>query len=135
MTLHASYWEYLLRLMGLIIMVDKKVYQEEVEAFTKAAMQLQQELSPDMMMTRKMALDWFVNHRDRLAEVVYSLDYDRELNEVISQLHDLPEKVHVVKTIITIAMADGDYHKKEKMIMDKIVHYWKIDPSELDLEL
>lgn len=129
MALHASYWEFLLRLLGLMVMVDKKVYQEEVEAFTQAAMQLQTALSPKMMMTRKMALDWFINHRDRLKHVVDSMDYDRELMEVIGQLKDLPEKVEVIKAMINIALADDSYHGKEKMIVEKALFYWKIDPS------
>lgn len=132
MSLHASYWDYLLRLLALMVVVDKKVYQEEVEAFTKAAMQLQQAISPKMIMTQKMAMDWFISHRDRLQHVVDSLDYDRELIEVIAQLRGLPEKVEVLEAMVTIALSDDYYHDKEKMIIKKTILYWNIDPAELD---
>lgn len=113
-------------------MVDSKVYQEEVEAFTDAALQLRDSISPDMMMTRKMALDWFVNHRERLQEVVDSLNYDYELIEIIGQLRGLTEKVEVLKAMQTIALSDDFYHDKEKMIIKKTVLYWNIDLKELE---
>lgn len=117
--------------MGLMIMVDKKVYQEEVEAFIKAAIQLRDAISPGMIMTPKMAKDWFIVHRERMAEVVDSLNYDYELIEIIGQLRGLPQKVEVLKAMITIALSDGFYHDKEKMIVKKTILYWNIDPEEL----
>lgn len=130
--MHASYWEYLLRLMALIILVDKKVYQEEVEAFIKATMQLRDAISPNMMMTPKMAKDWFIVHRERIEEVVNSLNYDYELIEIIGHLRGLPQKTEVLKAMIAIALSDDFYHDKEKMIIKKTVLYWNIDPRELE---
>lgn len=132
MGLHASYWEFLLRLLGLIVMADKKVYQEETEAFTNAAVQLQKIISPEMMMTRKMALDWFIDHRDRLKEITYTQDYARELTEITTQLQGLPEKIDVIRAMITIATADDAYHVKEKVIIQKTMQHWNIDPTALD---
>lgn len=118
--------------MGLMVMVDSKVYQEEVEAFTDSALQLKNSISPNMIMTRKMALDWFVTHRDQLKEIVDSLDYDRELLEIIAQLRGLPQKVDVLKAMLKIAFSDDFYHAKEKIIVKKTILYWNIDPAELE---
>lgn len=114
-----------------MVMVDSKVYQEEVEAFVTAAMKLQKAISPDMMMTRKMAFDWFLDHRERLQTVVDSMEYDKELIEIIAQLRGLPEKVEVLKAMLNIALSDDLYHAKEKMIVKKTILYWNIDPADL----
>lgn len=115
-----------------MVMVDSKIYQEEVEAFEQAAIELKGAISPNMIMTRKMAHDWFITHRDQLKEIVDSLDYDRELLEIIAQLRGLPNKVDVLKAMLTIAFSDDFYHAKEKIIIKKTILYWNIDPSELE---
>lgn len=133
MSVHASQWEYLLRLFGLIVMVDNKVYQEEVEAFIDAAMRLKKTVSPNMILTRHMVLEWFIGHKDRLQNVVNARDYDRELIEVIAQLRGIPNKVEILKAMIDVALADEVYHAKEKMIVKKTILYWKIDPAEINV--
>jgi len=132
MSVHASQWEYLLRLFGLIVMVDNKVYQEEVEAFIDAAMRLQKTVSPNMILTRHMVLEWFIGHKDRLQKVVNARDYDRELIEVIAQLRGIPNKVEILNAMIDVALSDEFYHAKEKMIVKKTVLYWNIDPAEIN---
>lgn len=132
MSLHASYWDYLLRLLGLMVVVNGKVYHEEVEAFTQAAKQLQRVISPNMIMTENMALEWFVSHRKRLQMVVDRRDCDSAIIQITSHLRSLPQKVEVIKAMITIALSDNDYHASEKMIIKKTIVYWNIDPSEIE---
>ena len=131
MSLHPSYWNNLLRLLALMVLIDKKVYQEEVAAFTKAALQLRDSVSPGMMMTRKMTVDWFINHRERVEAVVDTLSYDDELLDIIKPLRGLPQKTEVMKAMIEIALSDGFYHDKEKMIVKKAILYWNINPADL----
>jgi len=126
-------WRNLLKLLGLMVVADDKIYQEEVSMFSQAAMSLQQKISPDMIMTNKMTVDWFINYRDRLSEVVDSLDYDRAVIEIISELRGLEHKEIIIEKMIDIAKSDGAFHDKERIIIKKTILYWNIESDKFDL--
>lgn len=128
-----SHWDHLLKLLGLIVMMDGKIYQEEVLAFSRAAKKLQETLSPELFLTDTMIKDWFVNHRAEIKAIVDSLDYDRKLLEIIGPIRTLPEKKLVLKAMVNIAKSDGSYHTKEKMIIKKAAKYWNVQLSDLHL--
>jgi len=128
-----SHWNHLLKLLGLIVMMDGKIYQEEVLAFSRAAKKLQETLSPELFLTDTMIKDWFVNHRAEIKAIVDSLDYDRKLLEIIGPIRTLPEKKLVLKAMVNIAKSDGSYHTKEKMIIKKAAKYWNVQLSDLHL--
>jgi uncharacterized tellurite resistance protein B-like protein len=128
-----SHWDHLLKLLGLIVMMDGKIYQEEVLAFSRAAKKLQETLSPELFLTDTMIKDWFVNHRAEIKAIVDSLDYDRKLLEIIGPIRTLPEKKLVLKAMVNIAKSDGSYHTKEKMIIKKAAKYWNVQLSDFHL--
>lgn len=130
--MQATDWKYLLKLLGLIVMMDGKVYQEEVQAFTKAAMRLQEALSPDLFLSKTMVIDWFKNHREDLKAIVDSLEYDRHLIEIIGPIRGLPQKRLVLNAMISIAQSDSYYHSKERMIIGKAARYWNVPARDLD---
>lgn len=130
--MRALEWKYLLKLLSLIVMMDGKVYQEEMAAFVAAALKLQTRLSPEIVLTEQMIRDWFINHRDDLKEIVDSLDYDQVITSIISPIRGLPEKELVLKAMMTIAQSDGFYHAKERLIIIKTARYWNIRIEDLD---
>lgn len=132
--MQASNWNSLLKLLGLIVMVDGKVYHEEVDAFAKAAMKLQKMLNPDMFLSQMMIIDWFKNHREQLKAIVDSLEYDSHLIEIIKPIRGLPQKKQVLNAMISIAESDSFYHSKEHMIINKAARYWNVSVSELNLD-
>jgi uncharacterized tellurite resistance protein B-like protein len=112
-------------------MMDGKIYQEEVAAFVKAALKLQETLSPEIFLTEHMIKDWFTNHREELKAVVDSLEYDQKIIEIISPIRGLPQKVMVLSAMVDIAKSDGAYHAKEGMIINKAAQYWNVKLSDL----
>jgi len=131
--MHDSHWNPLLKLLGLIVMMDGKIYQEEVMAFSKATKMLQKTLSPDIFLTDTMIKDWFINHREEIKSIVDSLEYDQKLLEIIGPIRTLSEKKLVLKAMVKIAKSDGSYHTKENMIIKKAAKYWNVNLSDLDL--
>ena len=131
--MHSSDWTHLLKLLGLIVMMDGKIYPEEVAAFAKAALKLQQTLSPDIFLTDTMIKDWFANHRAELKAVVDGLEYDQKIIEIIRPIRGLPQKTMVMTAMVDIAKSDGAYHAKEGMIIKKAARYWNVNLSELDV--
>lgn len=129
--MRSSEWTYLLKLLGLVVMIDGKVYQEEMSAFTKAALKLQEVLSPDIFLTRAMVLDWFLNHREELRDIVNGLEYDTHIIAIIAPIRGLNQKKAVLNAMILIAQADGFYHGKERMIINKAAKYWNVPTSDL----
>lgn len=129
--MQASDWKYLLKLLGLIVMIDGKVYQEEVQAFTKAATRLQETLSPDIFLSENMIVDWFKNHRAELKAIVESLEYDRHLINIIGPIRGLSQKKLVLNAMISIAESDDFYHAKEQMIINKAARYWNVPAADL----
>lgn len=119
-------WNSLLKLLGLIVMMDGKVYQEELQAFEESALRLQKVISPDLFLTGTMAKDWFINHRSYLSQLVHSLDYDRAILEIIAPIKTLPQKDMVLRAMISVAKADGYFHNKERMIVEKTARYWNV---------
>lgn len=129
--MQASNWNYLLKLLGLIVMMDGKVYREEVDAFTKAAIKLQETLSPDIFLSQTMIVDWFKNHRDELRAIVDGLEYDRHIIDIIGPIRGLPQKRLVLNAMISIAQSDNFYHAKEQMIINKAAKYWNVPARDL----
>ena len=119
-------WDSLLKLLGLIVMMDDKVYQEELEAFSAFTLKLQKEISPDIFLSETMTRDWFVNHRSYLKAIVEGLDYDQAILNILAPIRTLPQKDSVLQAMIAVAKADGFFHDKEKMIITKTARYWNV---------
>jgi len=59
-------WTHILTLLSVVVVVDNRVYKEEVDMFVEQARTLKEVITPDMLFSDKMAFDWFVVHRDEI---------------------------------------------------------------------
>ena len=59
-------WNHILTLLAITVVVDGRVYKEEVDTFVARTLSLKEETSPSMLFSKKMVFDWFVVHRDEI---------------------------------------------------------------------
>ena len=127
--MHSQNWNDALTLLCMMIMADGKVYQEEVQAFRKAAVQLRDAVSPEIMVTEKMAHDWFVLHKDNISQKMSSVYVVDATREVFNRLKPLPNKKELIVALMKIALSDGHQHHAENKIMLRACEAWDLDPA------
>ena len=59
-------WTHILTLLSVAVIIDSRVYKEEVDMFVLQSLKLKDVISPDMIFSKKMAFDWFMVHRDEI---------------------------------------------------------------------
>ena len=117
-------WKHLLKLLGLMVIADKKVYKESVDAYVDAVMELRAVIDPKLVVTRQMAFDWFFIHKEELLSIIDGLEYDTALLDIISHFRNLPHKLDVMTAMVNVAIADGTYHPRAQLLIKKTILYW-----------
>ena len=126
----ASQWSNILKLVGLMAVANGRFVQDDMEAFKDAMMELRAVVDPTLVMTRRMAQDWMVIHKDELTAVVDGLEYDSELIAIFKEIRNFPYKLDVVTAMMRVGIADGDHGHMEKMFLKKTILYWNIRSHE-----
>lgn len=121
-----SHWKHILKLLGLIIVADGRVLKEEVDTYLDVVMELRCVIDPSIVLTRRMAHDWFFLNRENLEDVINGLAYDTELLATLKEIKTLPHKLDVITAMVKIAVSDNDYHAVERGLIKKTILYWNI---------
>jgi len=119
-------WTHILTLLTVAVIVDKRVYKEEVDMFVERVLTLKDIISPDMIFSKKMAFDWFVVHRDAVKVWMNEPDPHTVILRHILGLRDLESRANVLKAIYAIATVDGEYHMSEIDIVSLAAKHWHI---------
>lgn len=120
------YWTHILSLLTFAVLIDERVYKEEVECFTDQALKLQMKITPDMLFSQKMAFDWFLAHREAKLALLKSGQAKTALLEPITALENSPDRAHVLAAIQSIAQADGELHDKETNLVKLCKTHWRV---------
>jgi uncharacterized tellurite resistance protein B-like protein len=126
----ASQWKYLFRLLGLIVVADKKVVPEEVEAYVSSMRELALLIDPKIVMTQRMVRDWLTLNKLELTEMVESLEYDTVLLSLLKEIKFLPYKLDIITAMVNIAIADNNYSDMKQMFVKKTILYWNVKEQE-----
>ena len=130
-TFPPSNWKYVLNLLGLIIVADKKILKEEVDTFLDVVTELRAVIDPTVYLTRHMARDWFMLNKPYLEEIIDNLAYDTALCEILAPIKSMPHKLDVISGMVRIAVSDGVYADIEKGLIKKTILYWNVgSPAE-----
>jgi len=121
-----SHWKHILKLLGLIIVADKKVLPEEVDTYLDVVSELRAIIDPTISLTRHMARDWFMLNKDDLMDVIDSLAYDTVLLDTLSAIKSMPHKLDVISGMVRVAVSDGVYSNVERGLIKKTILYWNI---------
>ena len=125
-----SHWKYILKLLGLIIVADGRVLKEEVDTYLDVVAELRCVIDPSIVLTRRMARDWFYLNKKDLEDVINSLAYDTELLATLKEIKSLPHKLDIITGMVRIAVSDNDYHKIERSLIKKTILYWNIPAGD-----
>lgn len=120
-------WKDTLSLLCIMILADEKVYQEEVESFQNAAVALRDALNPKLMLTRHMAQEWFVVHKEELQQSISDHNKDKTVAGLLNNLRDLPERKELLVALMKIAMSDGHRHTSEVKIIERATQTWELE--------
>ncbi len=129
-TFPPSHWKYVLKLLGLIIVADRKVLKEEVDAYLDVVAELRAVIDPTVYLTRHMARDWFMLNKPGLEAIIESLAYDTALCEILAPIKSMPHKLDVISGMVKIAISDGVYADIEKGLIKKTILYWNVGSGQ-----
>lgn len=119
-------WTHILTLLSVAVIVDDRVYKEEVDMFVEQALSLKDVITPKMIFSKKMAFDWFVVHRDEIKAWVGEMDSHTVILRHILALGDSPFRKEILDAIYSIATVDGEYHASEADMISMACKHWHL---------
>lgn len=119
-------WTHILTLLSVAVIIDSRVYKEEVDMFVLQSLKLKEVISPDMIFSKKMAFDWFMIHRDDIKSWSEDMDADTVILRHILALGDSPFCKDILEAIYEIANVDGEYHPSEIDVIGQACKHWNL---------
>lgn len=119
-------WTHILTLLSVAVVVDNRVYKEEVDMFVDRAAALKDIISPEMIFSKKMAFDWFMVHRDPVKSWLAEPDPHTVIMRHILALGESPYCKDILEAIHAIATADGEYHPAEVDVIGMACKHWHL---------
>lgn len=121
-----THWTHILTLLSFAVLIDRRVYKEEVDCFTDQSVKLQKILTPDMLFSKKMAFDWFMAHREEKMTQLKSDKFELHILESIIALSAFKGHNHILAAMNEISQSDGEYHDKEVNLISLAKAHWDI---------
>ena len=121
-----THWKHILSLLTFCIVIDGRVYKEEVDCFVEQALKLKERLNPDMLFSKKMAFDWFIAHRDEKSAQLKTDKSEVYILESILALSSLKGRAHILEAMNEISHSDGEYHNREVNLIDLAKANWDL---------
>ena len=115
----------------MVIIADKRVYKEEVDAFVDSAMEIKSEINDDTLITRDMVFEWFRGNRDDILALAKSPDFSVEALKIIMSLNECEYREAVLRAMIAVSMADSEFHPSEESLIVIAAAHWKLKLSQL----
>ncbi|MEP1229298.1 MAG: hypothetical protein ABJG88_01340 [Litorimonas sp.] len=119
-----TYWKHILSLLTFSILIDDRVYKEEVDCFVEQALKLKDLLDPEMLFSKKMAFDWFIAHREEKKAQLKSEKFEVYILEAVLALSSLKGRAHILEAMNEISHSDGEYHNREIKLMALTKENW-----------
>ena len=124
-------WNDIFKLLAMVIIADKRVYKEEVDAFVGSAMAIKAAVSDDTLITRDMAFEWFRGHRDEILALSKTPDYSVTALRIIMSMTDFKHRGAVLRAMVAVSMADEEFHPSEESMVVIAAAHWKLKLPEL----
>lgn len=121
-----SEWTHTMFLLAAMVIVDGKIFKEEVDAFVSEAVTLNSLVKSDNSFTAKTAFDWFVLNRDDIRAWRKSPDFEKTLFKHLKALKKLQHRKQVLSSMCIIAVADDILHSTENKILSMTAQEWEL---------
>lgn len=115
----------------MVIIADKRVYKEEVDAFVNSAMSIKETINDDTLITRDMAFEWFHGNRDEILTLAKTPDYSVTALKVIMSMNEFEYRAAVLHAMVTVSMADDEFHPSEESLIVIAAAHWKLKLPQL----
>ncbi|NNC36194.1 MAG: hypothetical protein EX271_02325 [Acidimicrobiales bacterium] len=123
--------EDVLRLLLYVVAADKKIYQNEIDGFLKATTDLCLADTDGNALPRSWLFDWFLQNYQAVKTDTENSDFSTNLVHHFIRLRTWPDKKRLLSILCNIAVADGDYHLNEKVLVALAAAYWEEKAPEL----
>jgi len=125
----------ILKILAVSVLIDRQERDRELIEFTHAAMLHNHDLRPGIMLSRKMIINWFKDHRAALIEAL-AVDEDNSFKEqLLSQITDTALQRRIICSIFTISICDYELHDEESDFIKMTLKIWKTHmPSPAEVE-
>lgn len=124
-------WKDIFKLLAMVIIADKRVYKEEVDAFVNCAMEIKSGINDDTLITRDMAFEWFRGNRDDILALAKSPEFSVTALKIIMSLNEFEHREAVLRAMIAVSMADSEFHPSEESLIVIAAAHWKLKLSQL----
>ena len=98
-----SDWDNVLKLLMLTMLSDGRVYEREVDTFVNSSMTLRSQMDVSGMQTRRMSMDWYIEHRNELKDIQTGETFESDLLALIDSLESLPDKKPLLRCLKNVA--------------------------------
>lgn len=119
-------WTDILMLLTIAVVIDRRVYKEEVDVFRRECLALCEILTPDMIFSDKMAFDWFLVHRDKVMTWLMEPHSNQKVISHLKKLSSEPERGRILQAFYAISMADDECHPSEAEFIALAASYWSL---------
>ena len=100
----AEDWDNILKLLMLTMLADGRMYEREVDTFVNTSMALRTQMRVSgMMQTRRMNMDWYIQHRKELNDMQTGETFEADLLNLIESLDTLPDKKPLLRSLKNLA--------------------------------
>lgn len=123
--------ENILTLFSVVVLIDQKTRQEEMETLCDEVITLIQECDPELFYTKAMATDWFKRNRNMIEQNLKFEDEKVFIRSVISGVSDFSDKQRLYLAMLRIAHADDEYHKCENGLIVAAAKQWEITTGQI----
>jgi len=127
--MNKEYLEDILSILMLVILIDNKVYPEEVDTFANAVRKISTKIDPDILFTESMASDWFRANRADYKARLHQESSNAMIKTLIRKLEKFSGRKDVFYNMIRIAHSDKEYHGTEHSLIQQASHSWNIPYS------
>lgn len=98
-----SDWDNILKLLMLTMLSDGRTYEREVDTFINTSLDLRSQMHVAGIKTRRMSMDWYLEHRDELKDIQTGETFQSDLLKLIDSLESLPDKKPLLRCLKNIA--------------------------------
>ena len=129
-------WNDIFALLSMVIIADKRVYKEEVDAFVTSVMDIKAasdkaSIDDDTLITADLAFEWFRGNRDDILAQVSAPEYPMSALKKIFALDGFAQRKEVLRAMLLISMADKDYHPSEENLVDIAAAHWGLNIKDI----
>lgn len=125
--MHAQNWNDTLNLLCLMIMSNEPNETLARRAFQKAALELKEQVSPNVMLTEEMAREWFIIRRNDLTRKMSSILQDESITATLNNLNAVPDKQGLIVAMMKLVFSENKDQGPDNHVVERATEAWALD--------